>query len=610
MRDLPTYSYPGSVPDEVGSQGPGVQKTYIRGYNARAKQSFRGTKSRDSRIELCVGAGWRSVRQRFFENEFSHWQAKKTLVPLKAHYESTDELPDDVRELPIFGMELWAATYNRSAASSNERRCNDAWRATKRIYYYSNDGKWRYVRRHHGKGRKIAEAMLDALHEGLGDKTLKLDLKGAMMKSRDPHDLDREWQRREEKRKERAGYFRFFVPFDKRARSGRGPVARLEKREDGFHVVGTASSDTLDRDGEIMSAAFVQKMSAMAGGLNVYEEHRYGLEHTVGIVAISDLSADGRAFDIDTHLEPEWDPVRERGNRIVTDIVMKLEHGTTLGYSVAGWVTKVEDIFYAEHGRKVPTIMDGELDEVSITSRPSNPDADNLSLVRAVKSFRGYSDDEEEEGDIGQEAEETGGVGEEDDDERTEKVLKHNSKLSPTEPLWGSVDKTKLPRNAHAVTGTAGKKATWKYPHHYVKGGGKLSDGGVYTTGDMFCHRGGVISAWSALMGARSGQRGPQAAIQHVQRHRKILGLEKVLAREGIELCVKCSADRVLKETELLGDLRSAIERLFADVDIRKLDDKRKHLIREAISEGASHIGSQLIAKVVSDLCGQEPYQQ
>ncbi len=158
--------------------------------------------------------------------------------------------------------------------------------------------------------------------------------------------------------------------------------------------------------------------------------------------------------------------------------------------------------------------------------------------------------------------------------------------------------------------GQANKKTTWKYPHHWVKSGSGLNDLGVFTKGDMYCHRGGVIAAWSAAMGGRSGQKAPQAVIQHVQRHRKALGLEKTLAREGLALCIKCSADRALKESGLLGDLRSAVERLFADVDVTRLDSRRKAAIHEAIGEGAAYIGSQLVARVVSDLYGQEPYQQ
>ena len=97
----------------------------------------------------------------------------------------------------------------------------------------------------------------------------------------------------------------------------------------------------------------------------------------------------------------------------------------------------------------------------------------------------------------------------------------HNSTTDPHEPPWGDVDKTKLPRIAHAEEGDAGHKTTWKYPHHWVKNGGGLNDMGVFTTGEMFCHRGGVIAAYQRMM--QRGVKGEPLA--HIQAHRKALGM-------------------------------------------------------------------------------------
>jgi hypothetical protein len=105
-------------------------------------------------------------------------------------------------------------------------------------------------------------------------------------------------------------------------------------------------------------------------------------------------------------------------------------------------------------------------------------------------------------------------------------ALTHNSKLADNEPDWGSVDKTKLPRIAFAGQGEPDKKSTWSYPHHWVKNG-KLGDKGVYVDGDMYLHKGGLEAAWGAAQGARSGQKAPQAIIDHLQQHRKALGLDK-----------------------------------------------------------------------------------
>ena len=115
-------------------------------------------------------------------------------------------------------------------------------------------------------------------------------------------------------------------------------------------------------------------------------------------------------------------------------------------------------------------------------------------------------------------------------------ALTHNNTLADDEPSWGSVDKTKLPRNAFADQGEEGKKSTWGYPHHWVKNGGNPDESGVYTTGDMFLHEGGINAAWGAAQGARSGQKASQSVIDHLQSHRKALGKEEASANPLIEM--------------------------------------------------------------------------
>ncbi len=107
-----------------------------------------------------------------------------------------------------------------------------------------------------------------------------------------------------------------------------------------------------------------------------------------------------------------------------------------------------------------------------------------------------------------------------------ESSLTHNSKTADTEPDWGGLDKTKLPRNAFADEGDPDKKSTWAYPHHWVKNG-TLGKDGVYTSGDMYLHKGGLNAAWAAAQGARSSQKASQAVIDHLEAHRKALGLDK-----------------------------------------------------------------------------------
>lgn len=104
-------------------------------------------------------------------------------------------------------------------------------------------------------------------------------------------------------------------------------------------------------------------------------------------------------------------------------------------------------------------------------------------------------------------------------------ALSHTSTMAKTEPAWGSVDKTKLPRSAFAEQGTSVDKSTWKYPHHWVQGGGGENAMGCYTTGDMFLHRGGLRSAKAAAAGARSGQQATEEAKAHLNTHASAAGM-------------------------------------------------------------------------------------
>ena len=109
-------------------------------------------------------------------------------------------------------------------------------------------------------------------------------------------------------------------------------------------------------------------------------------------------------------------------------------------------------------------------------------------------------------------------------------ALTHNNKTADQEPAWSDVDKTKLPRNAHADMGEPGKKSSWGFPHHFVRNGkvGTDNDGAedVYTSGDMYLHEGGLDAAWAAAQGARSGEKASQEVIDHLKAHRRALGKE------------------------------------------------------------------------------------
>ena len=106
-----------------------------------------------------------------------------------------------------------------------------------------------------------------------------------------------------------------------------------------------------------------------------------------------------------------------------------------------------------------------------------------------------------------------------------DRALTHNSKTAETEPAWSEVDKSRLPDNAFADS------ADRRFPHHFVQNG-KIGENGVYTSGDMFVHEGGLGAASSAAQGGRSGKKAEPAIFTHLNAHRCALGLDPLVREE------------------------------------------------------------------------------
>lgn len=141
----------------------------------------------------------------------------------------------------------------------------------------------------------------------------------------------------------------------------------------------------------------------------------------------------------------------------------------------------------------------------------------------------------------------------------------HNSTVADSEPDWGSVDKTALPRAAFADQGEAGKKSTWTYPHHWVKDGGNKDKDGIFTTGTLYLHKGGLNAAWAAANGAHTGQQASQAVKDHLQAHRKALGIQDSMPD-------RCRAYSTL-EVKSFDDERRIIEGIASTPTPDRMED-------------------------------------
>lgn len=568
------YSYPDDIPGAVKNQSPGVQRAFISAFNSAYQKAIKQGKSASDAEALARKAGWANVKRNFYRDTDGKWKAKKTKNPLLDTYKGYQDLPHDVQQLPTFGIMLWASTYNASDDRKLTKRCDRAWDAVKKMYFFDPArSRWSYKKRIHGRKRQLAGKLKAALESHRRKRDLTFG-KG-------------ESNMAEATKEKRKGFFKVWLPFDE------DHAARIEKGDKGKKfLVGIASSSSIDRDGEIMAPEFVRKMAKQAPGLAVFIEHQHHLSESIGYVESSHMVGD-RAFEARTALEPEWDPETKLGNQNVSTVLMKLEHGTPLGYSIAGYVTKFEDKYYEELDATIPTALDGEIDELSVTARPSNRES-NISIAKAIKELRGRVD-------------------EEDDDERGRTKFRHTSNTDESEPNWGDVEKKSLPRIAHAVTGEPNKKATWKYPHHHIKSGGSKNDIGVFTTGTMFVNKGGVNAAWATLHGARSGERGPADAMAHVNKHRKALGIDKSIETTDLGDMVKCSIEFAFDHWDVCAELEKSLMVLAPAILLLKqgrLGKNRGKILAKTIAKATSQVEAGLAVKVVSDLYGMEDYQQ
>ena len=107
-------------------------------------------------------------------------------------------------------------------------------------------------------------------------------------------------------------------------------------------------------------------------------------------------------------------------------------------------------------------------------------------------------------------------------------ALAHNSTLAKSEPNWGSIDKVKLPRNAHADMGDVDKESSWRYPHHFVIDGKTGGKNDVYVKGAMHLHKGGLKAALQAAGGARSGKKESNPSVKrHLTAHANAIDMSK-----------------------------------------------------------------------------------
>jgi HK97 family phage prohead protease len=169
------------------------------------------------------------------------------------------------------------------------------------------------------------------------------------------------------------GRFDLFVPF--------GKACVVTKELDGVqrkYLRGIATNTNPDRENDVVTRSFLAKMRKVAIGLTVFKEHMWDIDFTLGY--ISELDGDEDTLIVETLLEPE------ENNPEVVKILNKLEHGTRLGYSIGGFLTKTKKV-KGEDGTVRRELEDGELVEVSVTAMPANTDTWVTALTKSMNSL-------------------------------------------------------------------------------------------------------------------------------------------------------------------------------------------------------------------------------
>lgn len=159
------------------------------------------------------------------------------------------------------------------------------------------------------------------------------------------------------------GFFKALIPLNQKD----GHTEIIEKELSAGvkvkYLRGVATNTQIDKEDERMSKSFVDKIKATVQGLNVFAEHEHSIEKTVGY--IDEVIDDGDNVIVDTALEDE------SNNPLVKSILNKIKHGTKIGYSIGGRITKASKYFDEQLKKTITQIEDGEIYEVSLTAMPA-----------------------------------------------------------------------------------------------------------------------------------------------------------------------------------------------------------------------------------------------
>ena len=340
------YTYPSSIPECVSDYSDGLQKIYIATYNQEIVVS--------NDEKLADDKAWIKVKESYyFDNKVDSYLPIKLQKPLLRRYDKISECPVDVQKLPDDDIKrIWMVQYNNAALDGDFKKAKDvAWKAIKNfIFYHIPTCTWKRL----PKRNDFAIAFQKAMKEKLMIATIQKSRGYGMKKDKDgevelngyePFECHIPLQ------KDKNGSFLFII---EKINNG--------KSEKEYFLKGEASNTKIDWMNDRVSPTYVKKMVDTALGLTVFSEHKHDTEHTLGY--ISNVEGNEQTFVPTTHLENPDE------NSLVRSIVAKTKHGTKLFYSIHGGLTKIATTLL-EGGNEVRELLDGFIDEVTITAWPA-----------------------------------------------------------------------------------------------------------------------------------------------------------------------------------------------------------------------------------------------
>jgi len=204
------------------------------------------------------------------------------------------------------------------------------------------------------------------------------------------------------------GIFKAFIPLVKKNGSYIIKKSEGEGMPENYFLVGEASNTKVDKADDRMSKNFVRSMKAQIQGLNVFAEHEYDIEKTLGYVSATDGNDD--MVIVETALE---NPAE---NSLVDKIIKKIAHGTKIYYSVAGKITKACKKIDESLNKTVREIEDGIIYEVSLTALPEGDVGFVSPIMKSFKTFMKAIDSKDDDNDLDEDEENE----DEDEDEELE----------------------------------------------------------------------------------------------------------------------------------------------------------------------------------------------